>query len=108
VPLNDALRSWLLPYRQDNGSITDYADPRAALNRVLSGTAVLLQDNGFRHSYITYRVAQISDTARVALEAGNSPDVIFAHYRELVGPDDAAAWFGTLPIAEATLTCSAA
>jgi integrase len=108
VPLHDALRAWLLPYRQDNGPITDYADPRSAFNRALADASVKLQDNGFRHSYITYRVAHINDTARVALECGNSPEVIFAHYRELVAPEEAAAWFATLPPAEAALTCTAA
>lgn len=49
--------------------------------------------NGLRHSYISYQLAILNDTARVALEAGNSPDVIFAHYRELVTPEAAKAWF---------------
>lgn len=39
----------------------------------------------------------VNDTAPVALEAGNSPEAILGHYRELVGPDDAAAWFGVMP-----------
>jgi hypothetical protein len=37
------------------------------------------------------------DTARVALEAGNSPEVIFMHYRELVTPEEAYAWFNVKP-----------
>lgn len=97
VPLSDALRAWLLRCRMESGPITDYADPRAALNRAMFGSEIKPKDNAFRHSYITYRLALINDTARVALEAGNSPEVIFAHYRELVGPDDALKWFGTIP-----------
>ena len=31
--------------------------------------------------------------AQVALEAGNSPQMIFRHYRELVRPADAEKWF---------------
>jgi hypothetical protein len=81
---------------------------RSAFNRALAGTTLKLQHNGFRHSYITCRVAHINDTARVALECGNSPEVIFAHYRELVAPEEAAAWFGTLPPTDAALTCTAA
>jgi hypothetical protein len=53
--------------------------------------------NGLRHSYISYRLAILHDTARVALEAGNSPEVIFAHYRELVTPEEAEAWFNVRP-----------
>ncbi len=102
VPLHDGLRAWLEPRRQKAGLITDYVDPRAALARATVGAKVTLQDNGFRHSYISYRVAQINDTARVALECGNSPEVIFQHYRELVGPDEAAAWFAVSPVAPVT------
>lgn len=108
VPLHHALRAWLLPLKQDSGPITDYAAPGAALARALSGTGVELRDNGFRHSYITYRVAQVNDTARVALECGNSPEIIFQHYRELVAPDDATAWFGTLPTAVPAVCAQAA
>jgi hypothetical protein len=38
--------------------------------------------------------------AAVALEAGNSPRVVFSNYRELVRPADAAKWFGLAPDAE--------
>ena len=96
VPLHDALRAWLLPYRKERGLITEYVAPLAALDRLMAGTEVKLKDNGFRHSYISYRLAQINDTARVALEAGNTPEVIFQHYREVVGPDEAVAWFGVM------------
>ncbi len=97
VPLHDALRAWLLPHRKERGAICPYSAPQAALGYLKDETGVSPVDNGFRHSYISYRLAQINDTARVALEAGNSPEVIFQHYRELVGPDEAAAWFGVLP-----------
>ena len=32
-----------------------------------------------------------------ALEAGNSPKVIFSNYRELVKPADAVKWFSIVP-----------
>ena len=53
--------------------------------------------NGLRHSFISYRVAQLQDMAQVALEAGNSPQIIFRHYRELVRPVDAFKWFSLVP-----------
>jgi hypothetical protein len=53
--------------------------------------------DGLRHSYISYRLAVLHDTARVALEAGNSSEVIFMHYRELVTPEEAYAWFNVKP-----------
>ena len=49
--------------------------------------------NALRHSFISYRLAAVQNTAQVALEAGNSPQMIFRHYRELVRPMDAEKWF---------------
>src|SRR4029450_6407680 len=54
-------------------------------------------NNVLRHSYATYRLAQCQDAARVALEMGNSPQVLFRNYRELADEQDAAAWFGIVP-----------
>ena len=53
--------------------------------------------NGLRHSYISYRVAQTQNVAQVSLEAGNSPQMIFRHYRELVRTGDALKWFRIAP-----------
>ena len=43
----------------------------------------------------------IKDMARVALEAGNSPQMIIKHYRELVTEEEAKKWFGKMPPEEA-------
>ena len=53
--------------------------------------------NALRHSFISYRVADIQNVNQVALEAGNSPQMIFRHYRELVRPADAKTWFSLAP-----------
>lgn len=53
--------------------------------------------NALRHSFISYRLAEIQAAAQVALEAGNSPQIIFQHYRELVRPKDAKSWFSITP-----------
>jgi hypothetical protein len=42
-------------------------------------------------------VAETQNVAQVALEAGNSPQMIFQHYRELVRPEAAKAWFAIVP-----------
>lgn len=59
--------------------------------------------NALRHSFISYRVAEIQNVNQVALEAGNSAQMIFRHYRELVRPADAKAWFGIEPKAAANV-----
>jgi hypothetical protein len=55
------------------------------------------RQNALRHSFISYRLADLQDTNRVALEAGNSPQMIFRHYRELVTPEQARKWFSIAP-----------
>jgi len=42
-------------------------------------------------------VKRKKNAAVVALEAGNSPQMIFKHYRELVTEKEADAWFGVTP-----------
>lgn len=60
-------------------------------------TAFAWKHNALRHSFISYRVAETQDVAKVSLEAGNSPQMIFKHYRELVRPADAKTWFSIAP-----------
>ena len=42
-------------------------------------------------------VKRKKNAAVVALEAGNSPQMIFKHYRELVTEKEADAWFSIVP-----------
>jgi integrase len=64
-------------------------------------------ENGFRHSFVTYRCAATGNVAETAQEAGNSAAVVFKHYRELVSKDEGAAWFALTPSAVAKLTTDA-
>jgi len=42
-------------------------------------------------------VSMTGDVARTSLEAGNSPKMIFRHYREIVDEEAAQTWFGITP-----------
>ncbi len=95
VPISDNLKLWLAPLREESGPVCAHADPQQAAER--AGRGMVWAKNGLRHSFISYRLALLHDTARVALEAGNSPQVIFSHYRELVTPEAAQAWFEVRP-----------
>ena len=95
VPISENLKLWLIPCKQTSGPVCLHQRPQIAAARLCK--AVAWQENGLRHSFISYRLAILHDTARVALEAGNSPEVIFGHYRELVTPDAAKAWFEVKP-----------
>jgi len=50
-----------------------------------------------RHSFVSYRLAAIQNIPQVAVEAGNSPQMILKHYRELVRPKAAKDWFAITP-----------
>lgn len=53
--------------------------------------------NALRHSFISYRVAEIQDMPKAALETGTSVQKIIQHYRELVTPKEAKEWFSIVP-----------
>jgi hypothetical protein len=54
-------------------------------------------DNGARHSFISYRTAELRDVARVADECGNSVSTIKNHYRQLVTAEAAKNFFEIRP-----------
>lgn len=110
VPVQPALSAWLATCQRGE----DHAELCARWSHESTFTATMSQAvraagvepvaNGLRHSFISYRVAKIKDVQEVALEAGNSPQMIFSNYRDvktregkLVTPALAAAWFKVLP-----------
>ncbi len=97
VPIHANLAEWLRPHIRSRGSL--YTGSRT-LGRV-TGTAKRLgiewPNNALRHSYASYRLASCKNAAEVALEMGNSPRMIFEHYRELVTPADAQKWWSITP-----------
>ena len=72
----------------------EYAKEATALARACG---IEWPRNVLRHSYISYRIAKVKSADQVALEAGNSPSIIFKHYRELTTEAQADEWFGILP-----------
>ncbi len=83
--------------RDNPAKAKDKAPPGAETAKIEGWPAFAWKHNALRHSFISYRVADIQNVAQVALEAGNSPQMIFKHYRELVRPDAAKAWFAIVP-----------
>jgi integrase len=119
VPIHDNLAAWLADYSAREGKIwqgTSHVFHKrqkdiAAATRVEADEAngikarkpVKWKGNGLRHSYASYRFAQIGDAGRVAGELGNSAVVVHRHYRELVKPADAVKWFNIRPEAPANV-----
>jgi len=57
--------------------------------------------NGLRHSFGSYHLAKFHDAAKLALEMGHTTTKeIFAHYRELVRPEEAERYWQIKPTTE--------
>ena len=99
VPISPNLKQWLAPRHQEIGKVVVVEQVGAKLKKLTAKESVGFKwkHNALRHSFISYRVAQVQNVAQVALEAGNSPQIIFSNYRELVKPADAVKWFAIGP-----------
>jgi integrase len=92
VPLSPSSVKWLQLCSGREGLVCE----NLAMDRIRDiGRAAefTLPDNCFRHSFISHRVAETGNVAATALEAGNSAQIIFRHYRELFTKEEGAAWF---------------
>jgi integrase len=116
VPITENLMQWLAPYVQKEGRITNFENVskqivwltedvnetrkqqyEAAGQEFKAESKFKWKRNALRHSFVSYRLAAIKDTAQVALEAGNSPAMVFNHYRQLVTDKEAGYWFSIVP-----------
>ena len=108
VPITPNLREWLLAHRQPQGPVTPCANMSKQLmwlaenvhqhgQRETPPGSFAWKHNALRHSFISYRVADIQNVAQVAMEAGTSPRMVFSNYRELVRPPDAKRWISLVP-----------
>jgi integrase len=99
VPIVDNLSQWLAIAPRNGEGVWPHSKGYffEALRNASDAAGIKWRQNALRHSFITYRLAEIQDVNRVALEAGNSPQMIFRHYRELATPEQARTWFAIAP-----------
>jgi integrase len=58
-------------------------------------------NNALRHGFASYHLAKFQDAAALALEMGHTDsDMLFAHYRQLVKPRDAARYWNIVPMSK--------
>lgn len=108
APICSALEQWLKPYAKKEGPVLPdirnevhftrlFAAAKSTLNDEKGKPRVELVHNGLRHSFCSYRMAVTKSAPQVALEAGNSPKMLFEHYRELVTEAEGKEWFALTP-----------
>ncbi len=97
VPITENLAAWIQPLAAVSGPMAPVGlRKRLASVKKRAGISDW-PHNALRHSYGSYRLAATHDAARVSLEMGNSPQMVFAHYRELVKPKDAERFWALAP-----------
>ncbi len=109
VPVSAHLRAWLDCTRAIGGKLpaVNYADKfKRALDK--SRLRAGWPQNALRHSFASYHYARHRNENETAALMGNSPQMVFAHYRELVRPAEADAFFGIMPPPDALARAKAA
>ncbi len=100
IKMQPNLAAWLTPYRLHTGSVLP-VNARKKLEAVRKAAKLFGEswsDNGLRHSFASYNLAAFNDAAALALEMGHTgTDMIFGHYRELVKPNAAEAYWNIKP-----------
>jgi integrase/recombinase XerD len=89
VSISDNLSDWLMPVAQLSGPVVPggYRERHERLQTFAKLTP--WPRNVLRHSFGSYHLAFHKNEALTAAEMGNSPAVIFQHYRALVTPEAA-------------------
>jgi integrase len=109
VPIAPNLKAWLNQCRKKAGPVCPFKNVVNQLMKLVAEVNKAMpknipdkdrmswKKNALRHSYISYRVAQCADVARVSDESGNSPAIIRSNYLRRVKPNLAKEWFNIMP-----------
>lgn len=97
APLLPNLEAWLKPYRKCTGAVCPTREVETERRDLAKALGILWPNNALRHSFASYRLASTDDAQKVALEMGNSPQMIFRNYRKVVTKVEATKWFQIRP-----------
>ncbi len=101
IPMSEQLEAWLAPLAQDKGWVCPHFSHDSTLNieftKVRSQIPVETVHNGHRHSYASYRLAEIKNEHQVALEMNTSPRKLRDNYLALVNASQLEEWKRVLP-----------
>jgi len=99
VTIQPNLAAWLAPFGGRKGKIySDRHNYHHATNALASEMGQKWPQNGLRHSFASYHLAKFQNANQLALELGHTTTrLIFEHYRELVNPEAAEAYWSIRP-----------
>ena len=100
VTMQPNLREWLAPYRAHRGPVCPIGlRKKLEADRDRAELREEWPSNALRHSFGSYHLARFNDAPALALQMGNSPAMIFKHYREVVRPQEAEKFWSIRPAA---------
>jgi integrase len=110
VSISDNLLAWLQAYSQDSGPVAPNVDLFGEkLKHLVHGRPKTDDDpgrpaivaewphNALRHSFGSYLYGKCKNENLTAAEMGNSPAMVFKHYRALVKPPQVEAYWKIMP-----------
>ena len=110
IPIQPNLAAWLEPYKGNEGALFSIEKIQPTIRDNVKSPVIHSdgkqepgipwKKNALRHSYGSYRLPILKNANEQALEMGNSPGVIFRHYRELVKPAEAVKFWAIMPPAD--------
>lgn len=106
VEICPALAAWLDPFRASTsgklwtGHEITFQQHFVAL---CEEADVPRKPNGLRHAFCTYHFAAHGNENQTAMQAGNSPAMIHAHYKGLATKAEAEKWFAVAPVTAANV-----
>lgn len=100
IPILPNLALWLASLSKPEGRVDPSPTAKALVHRwrrIATSVDVQWTHNALRHSCLTFRTAIVQNPAQVAFEAGNSPGMLFKHYKALRTEAQARDWFDVTP-----------
>ena len=100
VYMSENLKAWLKPLAKASGPILPPIDHKTLYRHqvaVAKKAGMKWKKNALRRSYASYQIAVSRNANDVSWEMGNSPRMVYRHYRELVSRQQAEAYWKIYP-----------
>jgi integrase len=97
VPILPNLRAWLQIHLPKKGPVCAFKNLSNQYLKLAAKVGVKWRRNGLRHSYVSYRVADVANIPQVAMESGHTVKMLQTDYLEVVDKEAAVKWFSIYP-----------